>query len=95
MRQFEFKEHIIQVYLQCYGLPPKRAGLIESSQGLRWYARSRKWKRNLDDIRFDGVKHYLIEIPDNKKGDAPENLAPKSHFLNAVNVMLDYLWAAI
>ena len=27
MQQFEFKEHIIQVYLPRYGLPPLRAGL--------------------------------------------------------------------
>ena len=50
MRQFKFKEHIVQVYLQCYGSPAKRAGLSGSSclQGQR--------KQNLDDMRFDAVE---------------------------------------
>ena len=75
MQQFEFKEHIVKVYLQRYGSPPKRAGLSRSSylQGQR--------KRNLEDKCFDGIN----------KGDTLENFAPKGRLPNAVNVILGYV----
>ena len=38
MQQFEFKQHIVQVYLLRYGSPPKRAGL----SGLSYLQRKRK-----------------------------------------------------
>ena len=50
MRQFEFQEHLVQVYLQCYGSPAKRAGFSGSS-----YLQDQR-KRNLDDMRFDAVE---------------------------------------
>ena len=57
MQRFEFKEHIVKVYLQRYGSPPKRAGLSRSSylQGQR--------KQNLEDKCFDDIN----------KGDTLEN----------------------
>ena len=47
MQQFEFKEQIVQVYLQRYSSPPKRKELSGSS-----YLQDQR-KRILDDIRFD------------------------------------------
>ena len=38
MQQFEFKQHIVQMYLLRYGLPPKRARL----SGLSYLQHQRK-----------------------------------------------------
>ena len=56
LRQFDFKEHIALSYLQRYGSPPQ----------LPWPL-CQKRKKVIDDVRYDGFKHYLIEIPKRRR----------------------------
>ena len=59
-------------YLTRYGLPPHGAGRSPSFTG-------KGDKRVLEDIRYDGIKHYFVTTPENKedvldvdvKGDLP------------------------
>lgn len=60
LSQFEFKEQIAQTYLTRYGTPPKGAGRPPSYS-------TKGDKRVLEDIRFDGIEHYLVETQDNKR----------------------------
>ncbi|XP_068231969.1 piggyBac transposable element-derived protein 3-like [Palaemon carinicauda] len=60
LSQFEFKEHIAQTYLTRIGTPPKGAGRPPSCS-------TKGDKRVLEDIRFDGLEHYLVETQDNKR----------------------------
>ena len=56
MRQFDFKEHIALSYLQRYDSPPQLPGPL-----------CQKRKKVIDDVRYDGFKHYLIEIPKRRR----------------------------
>ena len=68
--QLDFKEQIAESYLKRYGIPPKGPG--RPSQG------ETGCKRVLDDIRFDGIEHYLIETPNRKRRRCAGNLCNKS-----------------
>ena len=56
MPQFDFKEYIALSYLQRYGTPPQLPG-----------PSCPKRKRVIDDVRYDGFKHYLVEIPKRRR----------------------------
>ena len=60
LAQFEFKEQIAQTHLTRFGTPPKGAGRPPSYS-------TKGDKRVLEDIRFDGIEHYLVETQDNKR----------------------------
>ena len=56
LSQFDFKEHIALSYLQRYGSLPQLPGPL-----------CQKRKKVIDDVRYDGFKHYLIEIPKRRR----------------------------
>lgn len=56
-----FRRHIVQTYLKRYGTPPKGAGRKAISK----HSASRK--RVSDDIRYDKLEHYVMEVPNKKR----------------------------
>ena len=62
------------IYLTRYGIPQQGDGRPPSFTG-------KGDKRVLEDIRYDGIKHYFVETPENKdvldvdvKGDHPVSI---------------------
>lgn len=60
LMQCAFKEQLAETYLKRYGVPPKGKGRPPSYLG-------QEDKRVLDDIRYDGMEHYLVETPGKKR----------------------------
>ena len=75
LTQFEFKEQITQTYLTRFGTPPERAGRPLPSYSTKGE------KRVLDDIGFDGIQHYLVEIQENKRRRCAEEGCQKGPFI--------------
>ena len=61
LSQVQFKEYIAQVYLTRYGTPPKSSGAGSSSSSTAGCSRVG------DDIRYDGLQHFLVEVPNKKR----------------------------
>ena len=60
LKQSDFKEQIAQAYLTRFGTPPLGAGRPRSYS-------TKCEKRVLENIRYDGMQHYLVETKDNKR----------------------------
>lgn len=60
LRQFEFKEYIAQSYITRYAISPKGPGRPKSGS-------STNVTRVLDDVRYIGIDHYLVETPEKKR----------------------------
>ena len=60
LKQSDFKEQIAQAYLTRFGTPPLGAGRPRSYL-------TKGEKRVLEDMRYDGMQHYLVKTQDNKR----------------------------
>ena len=60
MTQFEFKEQIAQTYLTRFSTPPMSVRRLPSYS-------TKGEKRVLDDLRFEGMQHYLVETREIKR----------------------------
>lgn len=57
---FEFKEHIAETYLTQYGMSTKGPGRPRSCSG-------RGDTRVLQEVRYDGIEHDLVQTPEKKR----------------------------
>ena len=52
-------------------------------------------KRVVDELRllrYDGIEHYLVEIPKRNAKTVDEKLAKSAFIANAANAVFDYAW---
>lgn len=55
----EFRRAIVQTYLTRYKNPPKASGRVSAAAASD--------SRVADNIRYDGLHHYVISVPENKR----------------------------
>ncbi|KAK9679078.1 Transposase IS4 [Popillia japonica] len=59
--QLEFRRSIVQTYLTRYKNPPKSSGRVRVSTA------TASTSRVSDDLRYDGLHHYMMYVPKNKR----------------------------